>query len=136
MVKFLSEARECGSGFISCHCSNTVWIKKPTDEVEKEGGRESERERARKDTERQRSSKRQSSVSNVLGPRPPGSGTFPPVSSPCTLLGLSFLELGSVSCNQSILTRTDDFSVSHGTQGTVEWCGMHWRVRQAWSKSL
>ena len=136
MVKFFSEARQCGSGLISCPCSHTVWIKKLTDEVEKEGGREREKERKDRETEIEQEAEKQSSVSSMLGPRPRGSGTFHPVGSPGTLLGLSFLELDSVSCNQSMLTRTDDFSVSRGPQGTVEWWGMHCRVRQAWSKSL
>ena len=51
MVKFFSEAGQCGSGLISCPCSHTVWIKKLTDEVEKEGGREREKERKDRETE-------------------------------------------------------------------------------------
>lgn len=77
MVKFFSEASQCGSGLISCHCSHTVWIKKLTDEVEKEGGRERERERKDRETEIEQETEKQSSVSSMLGPRPPGSGTFP-----------------------------------------------------------
>ena len=54
MVKFFPEARECGSGFINCYCSHTGCIKKPTDEVEKEGGRERQRERERENRHRDR----------------------------------------------------------------------------------
>lgn len=92
------------------------------DEVEKEGGREGKGERKDRgaETEIETETERQCSVNSMFGPRPPGSGTFSSVSSPYTLPGLSFLELCSVSCNKSILTRTDDFSVSRGPQGVVE----------------
>lgn len=52
--------------------------------------------------ERDRQAKCVSLVNNMPGSRPPDSGTFRPVSSPCALLGLSSLELGSVSWNKSI----------------------------------
>lgn len=86
-----------------------------------------EGEREKRDRERQRQRDRVLSTVWLV----PGlqafklTGTFIPVCSPCTLLGLSFLELGSVSCNKSILTKTEDLSVSHGPQGKVEVWGMH-----------
>lgn len=105
MVKFCLEdatSENVESEFISCRCLHTLWIKKLVcsmksnrDEVEKEGkwGEEG-RDRGRQggSVESQRDTGR--SVNNMPGSRPPGSGTFGPVGTPCILLGLHSFELG------------------------------------------
>lgn len=93
MVKFCLEdatLENLESEFISCHCLHTVWIKKLVcsmksnrDEVEKEGKwGEKGRERGRQGGSVESQRETGSSVNNMPGSRPPGSGTFGPVGTP------------------------------------------------------
>ena len=88
---------------------DTVWIKMLVCRIKPERDRQTDRQ-----------TKCVSFADNIPGARPPDSGTFSPVSSPCALFGLSFLELGSVSCNKSISTETDDVRVSCRPHRKVE----------------